>query len=120
MTSGGVFLCRPPGQKQVQNLLQQEVWDSAELLGNFLICKSKAMAADLPAAGGYVVITRSWVEGMLLAKVVADCALMMPPGLGSHAESLELYADALYGKGEYRRAVVSRPLATTTTASCAL
>lgn len=36
---------------QMQGLLQQECYDSAEILGSLMMCRSKAVAADLPASG---------------------------------------------------------------------
>jgi anaphase-promoting complex subunit 7 len=53
----------------VTQLIDDKLWDSAELLGSFLICASRSSQT-------------------------------------AHSESLTIYADALYGKEEYRRALV--------------
>lgn len=88
---------------QMQGLLQQECYDSAEILGSLMMCRSKAVAADLPASGKSVK-NRIALNSPFVPP--SRSMLFLVSGLGSHADSLVLYADALYGKGEYRRALV--------------
>jgi hypothetical protein len=61
-------------REQMSFLLEQGLYDSAELLGCFLMCATTANSEILPSV---------------------------------RAENMVLLADALYGKKEYRRALVS-------------
>ena len=64
-------------QAQTRLLLSQELYESAEVVGSLMLCASRSAPQDrLP-----------------------------PTGDGSHTESLALYADALKGKGEFKRAL---------------
>uniref|UniRef100_A0A7S2WJE0 Anaphase-promoting complex subunit 7 n=1 Tax=Rhizochromulina marina TaxID=1034831 RepID=A0A7S2WJE0_9STRA len=64
-------------QTQVKRLNEQKLFPSAEKLGAMLLCASRAVPYDqLPLEGE-----------------------------GSHSESLSLYADSLFGKGEFQRAL---------------
>jgi hypothetical protein len=69
-----------------------------------MMCRSKAVAADLPASGKSFETKISDTHCPFCVSLTFD--LFLFSGLGSHADSLVLYADALYGKGEYRRALV--------------
>mmetsp|Transcript_13774 Transcript_13774/g.24481 ORF Transcript_13774/g.24481 Transcript_13774/m.24481 type:complete len:584 (+) Transcript_13774:409-2160(+) len=68
-------------QKQVRDFTKDEVYDSAELLGSFLVNLSGKVAS-------------STEQGKL--PIIGD---------GSHIECLIVYADALKGKGETQRAI---------------
>ena len=64
-------------QAQARLLLSQELFESAEIVGSLMLCASRSAPQDrLPLTGD-----------------------------GSHTESLALYADALRGKGEFKRAL---------------
>ena len=63
-------------QAQMRRMLDDRLFESAEKLGALAMCASKTSRVPEPSAGP-----------------------------GSHAETLTLYADALFGKDEYRHAL---------------
>lgn len=84
------FHTHPTHPCQLRDLLAAELFESAEILGGLVLSRSRAHSPDGSGPNSASTSQRQ----------------APPPSLGSHAESLELYGDALMGRGESRRALV--------------
>lgn len=82
---------------QVRDLLAAELFGSAEILGGLVLARSRAHSPD-----GFGPHSASSIG----SSSSSHQRQQAPPSLGSHAESVELYGDALMGRGEIRRALV--------------